>query len=77
MGNVVVCTSNHFFARNGSKIGVITQKELSEIILLEIHNPLLKKTFLILAVMLLGNTSFGAANINDGMIGLEKLSLEH
>ena len=58
-----------------ARLGVVSQKGLSEVIRLEIHNPLLKQsiTFLILAAIVVGNASYEAGNISGGMLGLETI----
>ncbi|WP_298884512.1 Nramp family divalent metal transporter [uncultured Polaribacter sp.] len=56
-----------------ARLGIISQKGLSEVIREEIKNPLLKQllTFLILAAVVVGNASYEAGNISGGILGLE------
>ena len=56
-----------------ARLGIISQKGLSEVIREEIKNPLFKQfiTFLILAAVVVGNASYEAGNISGGILGLE------
>jgi manganese transport protein len=56
-----------------SRLGVISQKGLSEVIREEIKIPFLKQfvTLLILAAIVVGNASYEAGNISGGVLGLE------
>jgi len=56
-----------------ARLGIITQKGLSEIIKEEIQNPLLKKLLiiLILVAIVIGNSLYEAGNIGGGILGLE------
>jgi len=58
-----------------ARLGIISQKGLSEIIRTEIKNPVLK-TFailLILSAIVIGNTAYEAGNISGGVLGLETI----
>ncbi len=58
-----------------ARLGIISQKGLSEIIRSEIKNPIFK-TFaiiLILSAIVIGNTAYEAANISGGVLGLETI----
>ena len=56
-----------------ARLGIISQKGLSEVIRSEIKNPLLNKLmiFLILSAIVIGNASYEAGNISGGILGLE------
>ena len=56
-----------------ARLGIVSQKGLSEVIRSEIKNPLLKKliTILILSAIVIGNASYEAGNISGGILGLE------
>lgn len=56
-----------------ARLGIISQKGLSEVIREEIKIPFLKQgiTFLILAAIVIGNASYEAGNISGGILGLE------
>ena len=58
-----------------ARLGIISQKGLSEVIREEIKNPFLKQfmTFLILAAVVVGNASYEAGNISGGVLGLETI----
>ena len=58
-----------------ARLGIITQKGLSEIIRAEISNPLLKSftVILILSAIVVGNAAYEAGNISGGVLGLEAL----
>ena len=56
-----------------ARLGIITQKGLSEIIRSEIGNPLLRvlAIVLILSAIVIGNAAYEAGNISGGVLGLE------
>jgi manganese transport protein len=56
-----------------ARLGIISQKGLSEIIRKEIKNPLLKgfAVVLILSAIVVGNAAYEAGNISGGVLGLE------
>lgn len=56
-----------------ARLGVISQKGLSEVIREEIKVPFLKQfiTLLILGAIVIGNASYEAGNISGGILGLE------
>jgi NRAMP (natural resistance-associated macrophage protein)-like metal ion transporter len=58
-----------------ARLGIISQKGLSEVIRQEIKTPFLKKgiTLLILAAVVIGNASYEAGNISGGILGLESV----
>ncbi len=58
-----------------ARLGIITQKGLSEIIREEINNPVLKTItiILILSAIVIGNAAYEAGNISGGVLGLETL----
>ncbi|WP_132704130.1 Nramp family divalent metal transporter [Winogradskyella wandonensis] len=58
-----------------SRLGVVTQKGLSEILKTEIKNPLLKSTIiiLVLSAIVVGNAAYEAGNISGGALGMETL----
>lgn len=58
-----------------ARLGIISQKGLSEIIRQEIKNPFFKQciTFLILAAVVVGNASYEAGNISGGILDLETI----
>ncbi|MFK8059949.1 MAG: Nramp family divalent metal transporter [Polaribacter sp.] len=58
-----------------ARLGIISQKGLSEVIREEINNPFFKQfiTFLILAAVVVGNASYEAGNISGGILGLETI----
>lgn len=58
-----------------ARLGVVSQKGLSELIRSEIKHPLFKTlmVFLILAAIVVGNASYEAGNIAGGILGLETL----
>lgn len=58
-----------------ARLGIVSQKGLSEIITQEIANPFLNKltVILILAAIVIGNASYEAGNIGGGILGLETL----
>jgi manganese transport protein len=58
-----------------ARLGIISQKGLSEVIREEIKIPFLKQcvTVLILSAIVVGNASYEAGNISGGMLGLETI----
>jgi manganese transport protein len=58
-----------------ARLGIISQKGLSEVIREEIKSPLLRKciTILILSAVVIGNASYEAGNISGGILGLESV----
>lgn len=58
-----------------ARLGIISQKGLSEVIRQEIKNPILKRFILglILAAIVIGNASYEAGNISGGILGLETI----
>ena len=56
-----------------ARMGIISQKGLSEVIRYEIRIPFLKQflTILILSAIVIGNASYEAGNISGGILGLE------
>lgn len=58
-----------------ARLGIISQKGLSEIIREEIKHPVFKQliTLLILAAIVVGNASYQAGNISGGKLGLETI----
>ncbi|CAM1368453.1 Manganese transporter [Tenacibaculum sediminilitoris] len=56
-----------------ARLGIISQKGLSEVIREEIKSPFLKQliTILILSAIVIGNASYEAGNISGGILGLE------
>ncbi|RED49246.1 Nramp family divalent metal transporter [Seonamhaeicola aphaedonensis] len=56
-----------------ARLGIISQKGLSEIIRTEINNPVLKSftVILILSAIVIGNAAYEAGNISGGVLGLE------
>ncbi len=56
-----------------ARLGIISQKGLSEVIRTEIKNPIFKQfvTLLILSAIVIGNASYEAGNISGGILGLE------
>ncbi|MFH4968893.1 Nramp family divalent metal transporter [Gaetbulibacter sp. M240] len=59
-----------------ARIGLVTQKGITEILKTEIRNPLLKTLviLLILAAIVIGNTAYEAGNISGGVLGLEAIT---
>ncbi|TYA78796.1 divalent metal cation transporter [Seonamhaeicola marinus] len=58
-----------------ARLGIITQKGLSEVIRTEIKNPVFR-TFivvLILSAIVIGNAAYEAGNISGGILGLETI----
>jgi len=58
-----------------ARLGIITQKGLSEIIRTEIKNPILKglSVLLVLSAIVIGNAAYEAGNISGGVLGLETI----
>ena len=58
-----------------ARLGIITQKGLSEIIRTEIKQPFFKNLviLLILSAILIGNAAYEAGNISGGVLGLETI----
>jgi Mn2+/Fe2+ NRAMP family transporter len=58
-----------------ARLGIISQKGLSEVIREEIKIPFLKQfiTVLILSAIVVGNASYEAGNISGGILGLETI----
>ncbi len=58
-----------------ARLGIISQKGLSEVIRSEIKSPFFKQfiTILILSAIVIGNASYEAGNISGGILGLETI----
>ncbi|OBX22325.1 NRAMP (natural resistance-associated macrophage protein)-like metal ion transporter [Gelidibacter algens] len=58
-----------------ARLGLITQKGLSEVIRTEIKNPLVRglTILLILSAIVIGNAAYEAGNISGGVLGLETI----
>jgi Mn2+/Fe2+ NRAMP family transporter len=58
-----------------ARLGIISQKGLSEVIRDEIKNPLVRKVtiILILSAIVIGNAAYEAGNISGGILGLETI----
>ena len=58
-----------------ARLGIISQKGLSEVIKSEIKNPMINKLMmlLILSAIVIGNASYEAGNISGGILGLETI----
>lgn len=58
-----------------ARLGIISQKGLSEVIREEIKNPLVRKVtiILILSAIVIGNAAYEAGNISGGILGLETI----
>lgn len=58
-----------------ARLGIISQKGLSEVIRSEIKNPIINKLMilLILSAIVIGNASYEAGNISGGILGLETM----
>jgi NRAMP (natural resistance-associated macrophage protein)-like metal ion transporter len=56
-----------------ARLGIISQKGLSEVIRSEIKNPIINKLMLLLmlSAIVIGNASYEAGNISGGILGLE------
>jgi NRAMP (natural resistance-associated macrophage protein)-like metal ion transporter len=59
-----------------ARLGIISQKGLSEVIRTEISNPFFKilSFILILSAIVIGNAAYEAGNISGGVLGLEALT---
>lgn len=62
-----------------ARLGIISQRGLSEIIRQEIVNPVTRQviTILILAAIVIGNAAYEAGNISGGILGLETVFGKH
>lgn len=62
-----------------ARLGIISQKGLSQVIRNEIKTPFLRTliTILILSAIVVGNASYEAGNISGGILGLETLFGNH
>ena len=58
-----------------ARLGIISQKGLSEVVKQEIKNPIFRNffIFLILAAIVVGNAAYEAGNISGGILGLETI----
>ena len=58
-----------------ARLGIVTQKGLSEIIRTEIKNPLIKNLAitLVLSAIVIGNTAYEAGNISGSVLGIESV----
>ena len=58
-----------------ARLGIVTQKGLSEVLREEIKNPLIKSVSLILIIsaIVIGNSAYEAGNISGGVLGLGTL----
>ncbi|MEM5566869.1 Nramp family divalent metal transporter [Psychroserpens sp. AS72] len=59
-----------------ARLGIVSQKGLSEVIRTEISNPFFKvlTVILILSAIVIGNAAYEAGNISGGVLGLEALT---
>jgi manganese transport protein len=59
-----------------ARLGIVSQKGLSEVIRTEISNPFFKvlAVILILSAIVIGNAAYEAGNISGGVLGLETLA---
>ncbi|MGG8497122.1 Nramp family divalent metal transporter [Tenacibaculum sp. TC6] len=59
-----------------ARLGIISQKGLSEVIRDEIKQPVVKQfvTLLILSAIVIGNAAYEAGNISGGILGLETIT---
>lgn len=59
-----------------ARLGIVSQKGLSEVIRTEIPNPFFKNLaiILILSAIVIGNAAYEAGNISGGVLGLEALT---
>lgn len=62
-----------------ARLGLVSQKGLSEVIRTEIQNPIIRKSIiaLILSAIVIGNASYEAGNISGGVLGLETIFGDH
>ena len=58
-----------------ARLGIVTQKGLSEIIRTEIKNPLIKNSAitLVLSAIVIGNAAYEAGNISGSVLGIESV----
>ena len=58
-----------------ARVGIISQKGLSEVVKDELKNPVLKSIilFLILAAIVVGNAAYEAGNISGSILGVESI----
>ena len=58
-----------------ARLGIISQKGLSEILTTEIKNPILKvfAILLIISAIVIGNAAYEAGNISGGVLGLQAI----
>ncbi len=58
-----------------ARLGIISQKGLSEVIKSEIKNPIINRfmMLLIISAIVIGNASYEAGNISGGILGLETI----
>jgi manganese transport protein len=59
-----------------ARLGIVTQKGLSEIIKSEIQNPIFRSlaVVLMLSAIVIGNAAYEAGNISGGVLGLETIT---
>ena len=64
-----------FLQEMAARLGIISQKGLSEVIRTEIQNPIVRKVVivLILSAIVIGNAAYEAGNISGGILGLEAI----
>ncbi|RCS26395.1 divalent metal cation transporter [Polaribacter sp. WD7] len=62
-----------------ARLGIVSQKGLSQVIREEVKHPILKQfiILLILAAVVVGNASYEAGNISGGILGLETILGTH
>ena len=62
-----------------ARLGIITQKGLSEVIRTEIKNPIFRKIIiiLVLSAIVIGNAAYEAGNISGSVLGLETVLKNH
>ena len=62
-----------------ARLGIITQKGLSEVIRTEIKNPIFRKIIiiLVLSAIVIGNAAYEAGNISGSVLGLETVMKNH
>ena len=62
-----------------ARLGIISQKALSQVIREEIKNPFLERItiLLILSAIVIGNAAYEAGNISGGVLGLQTILGEH
>jgi len=83
-GTVTLCTlavsivATIVLQEMASRLGIISQKGLSEVIRSEIKHPIINKLILllILSAIVVGNASYEAGNISGGILGLETITGE-